>query len=82
MLDMMRLQFEMMQTPHWLIVAGSALVIVGALGLLVQRIRAPKTTNRMNRWVFRPTRIMHSIGLIFNDPFQCKRGPHGQACGS
>lgn len=43
MLDMMRLQFEMMQTPHWLIVAGSALVIVGALGLLVQRIRAPKT---------------------------------------
>lgn len=43
MLDLMRSQFEMMQLPHWLIVAGGALVILATIGSIVQRIRAPET---------------------------------------
>jgi hypothetical protein len=29
--------------PHWLMIAGSALVALGVVGLLIQRIRAPRS---------------------------------------
>jgi hypothetical protein len=33
--------FSELHLPHWLIIAGSALVALGVVGLLIQRIRAP-----------------------------------------
>jgi hypothetical protein len=33
--------FSELHLPHWLVIAGSALVALGVVGLLIQRIRAP-----------------------------------------
>jgi hypothetical protein len=37
MLERMQLPLQMMGIPHWLIIAGGSLVIVDALGMLMQR---------------------------------------------
>jgi len=50
-----------LQLPHWLIIAGSALVALGIVGLIIRRgVRAPKTeedddTARPDRAEVEPT---------------------------
>lgn len=48
MLEMMQLQLQTMQLPHWLIVAGCALLIVGAGGLLIRRAQTQKEEQRVD----------------------------------
>jgi hypothetical protein len=38
-----------MVLPHWLIVAGGTLVIVGMLGVLIQSYRVRKDTSKADR---------------------------------